>query len=196
MQDENTLGTRAAPLQSAHSSGNPKFGPWMVVSRKGKFKSNKEREAVRDLVQNQYGKFEGGSRFSLLASGTEMEKGTKSTNDTPIANVNSMNDSETNMPASQFSHQAKSTRKFPSKKPAKPTNKNNSIALNNKPLSFIVLFPTIMSFSKKYYRRQAVQTFMQPTCVNSIRQSILHMTSCLCFDGRRYIVRFIDNSTN
>lgn len=134
MQDENTLGTRAAPLQSAHSSGNPKFGPWMVVSRKGKFKSNKEREAVRDLVQNQYGKFEGGSRFSLLASGTEMEKGTKSTNDTPIANVNSMNDSETNMPASQFSHQAKSTRKFPSKKPAKPTNKNNSIALNNKPL--------------------------------------------------------------
>lgn len=41
VQAENNLGTRAAPPQSTHSSGNPKFGPRMVVSRKGKFKSNK-----------------------------------------------------------------------------------------------------------------------------------------------------------
>lgn len=119
MQAKNNLGIRAAPPQSTHSSGNPKFGPWMVVSRKGKFKSTKEREAVRDLVPNQYRRFEGGSRFSLLANGTEVESGTKSTNNTPVAKVNSVNESETNMPTNQFSRQAKSTRKFPSKKTAK-----------------------------------------------------------------------------
>lgn len=91
---------------------------WLFLE-KGKFKSTKEREAVRDLVPNQYRRFEGGSRFSLLANGTEVESGTKSTNNTPVAKVNSVNESETNMPTNQFSRQAKSTRKFPSKKTAK-----------------------------------------------------------------------------
>lgn len=39
VQAENNLGTRAAPPQSTHSSGNPKFGPWMVVSRKDNLKA-------------------------------------------------------------------------------------------------------------------------------------------------------------
>ncbi|KAH9648695.1 reverse transcriptase domain-containing protein [Citrus sinensis] len=46
VQAENNLGTRAAPPQSTHSSGNPKFGPRMVVSRKGKFKSNKNKHEL------------------------------------------------------------------------------------------------------------------------------------------------------
>lgn len=62
-----------------------------------------------------------------------MERGTKSTNKTPFANENHVIEIETNMPASQVPHLAKSTRKLPRKKPAQLIIRKTHIVLNPKP---------------------------------------------------------------
>ncbi|KAH9685608.1 DUF4283 domain-containing protein [Citrus sinensis] len=59
MQAESTISPRAAPPPKTDRSGNPKFGPWMMVSRKGKVKSYKEREIIKESSQNQNGRFDG-----------------------------------------------------------------------------------------------------------------------------------------
>lgn len=45
-----------------------KFGPWMIVSRKGRFKGNKERDSPKASSRNSFGKGDEGSRFGILAN--------------------------------------------------------------------------------------------------------------------------------
>ncbi|XP_024039221.1 uncharacterized protein LOC112097863 [Citrus clementina] len=61
VQAESTISPRAAPPPKTDRSSNPKFGPWMMVSRKGKVKSYKERKIIKESSQNQNGRFDGGS---------------------------------------------------------------------------------------------------------------------------------------
>ena len=61
VQAESTISTRVAPPPKTGRCGNPKFGPWMMVSRNGKVKSYKEREIIKESSQNQNGRFDRGS---------------------------------------------------------------------------------------------------------------------------------------
>lgn len=40
-----------------------KFGPWMIMSRKGRFEGNKERESSKASSRNVSGKWDEGPRF-------------------------------------------------------------------------------------------------------------------------------------
>ncbi|GAY68969.1 hypothetical protein CUMW_268340 [Citrus unshiu] len=62
--------TAAAPGKDAgrDDQNEPKFGPWMVVSRKGKQRVNKGKELIRDLNHDHRNNFGNSSRFEVLDS--------------------------------------------------------------------------------------------------------------------------------
>ncbi|KAH9665772.1 hypothetical protein KPL70_020428 [Citrus sinensis] len=62
--------TAAAPGKDAgrDDQNEPKFGPWMVVSRKGKQRVNKGKELIRDLNHDHQNNFGNSSRFEVLDS--------------------------------------------------------------------------------------------------------------------------------
>ncbi|KAL9426688.1 hypothetical protein AB3S75_033469 [Citrus x aurantiifolia] len=45
---------------------NPRFGPWMIMARKGNYRGNKGRAYAKEPNQNSFGKQSVGSRFGVL----------------------------------------------------------------------------------------------------------------------------------
>ncbi|KAK9204277.1 hypothetical protein WN943_014535 [Citrus x changshan-huyou] len=45
---------------------NPKFGPWMIVARRGNYRGNRGRTDAKEPHQNSFGKQRTGSRFGVL----------------------------------------------------------------------------------------------------------------------------------
>ncbi|KAL9429719.1 hypothetical protein AB3S75_031524 [Citrus x aurantiifolia] len=129
VQAESTISTKAAPPPKTDRSGNPKFGPWMMVSRKGKVKSYKEREIIKESSQNQNGRFDGCSRFSPLANKDMMERSTKSTEETHVLDL------AIKGPASKVQQHAKVISKLPNKKHPHPTNRTTTVTPFLKPSS-------------------------------------------------------------
>ncbi|XP_052290827.1 uncharacterized protein LOC127900263 [Citrus sinensis] len=64
--DANSKGDAAVGIGST-SGNNPKFGPWMVVTRKGKNRRVKESANLRDHVQGNWNSFGKESRYGVLA---------------------------------------------------------------------------------------------------------------------------------
>ncbi|KAK9175423.1 hypothetical protein WN944_027430 [Citrus x changshan-huyou] len=67
---------------------NPKFGPWMIVARRGNYRGNKGRIDAKEPNQNSFGKQRIGSRFSVLhqESGLENDAGVSSNAATTMDN--------------------------------------------------------------------------------------------------------------
>ncbi|KAL9445616.1 hypothetical protein AB3S75_018585 [Citrus x aurantiifolia] len=72
----------------AANPDNPKFGPWMIVARRGNYRGNKGRTDAKEPHQNSYGKQRTGSRFGVLhqESGLDNDAGVVSNETTTMDN--------------------------------------------------------------------------------------------------------------
>ncbi|KAH9734566.1 DUF4283 domain-containing protein [Citrus sinensis] len=52
---------------------NPRFGPWMIVARRGNYRGNKGITDAKDPNQNSFGKQSVGSRFGVLHQESELD---------------------------------------------------------------------------------------------------------------------------
>lgn len=52
---------------------NPRFGPWMILARKGNYRGNKGRADAKEPNQNSFGKQSVGSRFGVLQQESELD---------------------------------------------------------------------------------------------------------------------------
>ncbi|KAK9192763.1 hypothetical protein WN944_003456 [Citrus x changshan-huyou] len=52
---------------------NPRFGPWMIVARRGNYRGNKGITDAKDPNQNSFGKQSVGSRFGVLRQESELD---------------------------------------------------------------------------------------------------------------------------
>ncbi|KAH9646492.1 hypothetical protein KPL70_024891 [Citrus sinensis] len=52
---------------------NPRFGPWMIVARKGNYRGNKGRADAKETNQNNFGKQSVSSRFDVLRQESELD---------------------------------------------------------------------------------------------------------------------------
>lgn len=50
-----------------------KFGPWMIVTRKGNYRGNKGSIDAKEPNHDSFGKWSGGSRFGVLREESELE---------------------------------------------------------------------------------------------------------------------------
>ncbi|KAH9722960.1 DUF4283 domain-containing protein [Citrus sinensis] len=95
--DDNSQGVEAATVTDANSKGdvadgiestsgiNPKFGPWMVVTRKGKNRGVKESANLRDNGQGNWSSFGKESRYGILAEEIDKIQEEDPKGDTPSA---------------------------------------------------------------------------------------------------------------
>ncbi|KAL9419213.1 hypothetical protein AB3S75_037047 [Citrus x aurantiifolia] len=68
---ENISGNNPIHSTMGPSGGNPKFGPWMVVTKKGRFRVDKKRAIERDSDRSNWNNFGNGSHFEALANVNE-----------------------------------------------------------------------------------------------------------------------------
>lgn len=61
-------GTRPLTVAGNVTQGNLKFGPWMVVTKKGKSRTEKGKEILRDVTCGHQESFGKESRFRILAT--------------------------------------------------------------------------------------------------------------------------------
>ncbi|KAH9696710.1 DUF4283 domain-containing protein [Citrus sinensis] len=85
---EKTTNAKSEVSTAAVNLDNPKFGPWMIVARRGNYRGNKGRTYAKEPHQNSFGKQRTGSRFGVLhqESGLDNDAGVSSNETTTMDN--------------------------------------------------------------------------------------------------------------
>lgn len=87
----------SAPTAEKATLIDPRYGPWMVVTRKRRNQYGKEKEKLQDYANNQKGNFNQGSRFGALLEDEDGKENQGVENESSVAMLRSHVPANTNL---------------------------------------------------------------------------------------------------